>query len=101
MSSVQPPGRFAWLGVDPRGKKMPGCGQGCALAGMSASMENGAFVKALLRAVFARVPVVWTPVVSRGVGYVRFTSFCGKQVYVVPFCFICSVCAAPALARPL
>src|SRR4029077_7945066 len=101
MSSVQPPGRFVCLGVDPWRKKPPGGGHVCALAGMSASMENGAFVKALLSAVFAGVPVVSVQVVARGVGEVRLTSFCSKQLYVVPFCLICSVCAAPALERPL
>src|SRR5690242_12725917 len=100
MSAVQPPGRFKELGVRPWGAKTPGCGQVCAVAGMYASMEKGAFAKRLVKAVFAGVPVVSAQVADRG-GEVRLTSFWSKQLYVVPFCLTWTVCAALAFVRPL
>src|SRR5438876_10335738 len=45
MSRVQPPGRLAGSGGSPFGAKTPGCGHVRALAGMKASIWNGALTK--------------------------------------------------------
>src|SRR5438105_8920109 len=97
MSSVQPPGKFAGLGVNPCGAKTPGWGQVRASFGREASIENGAFLKWLANA----LPVVVSVHLADSGGEVRLTSFWSKHLYGTPPWLTWMVLARDASRRPL
>ena len=93
---MQPPGWPLPFGT-PCAAKTFGGGHVVAVAGMNESMLNGELVKSLLNG----LPLASVPEHATGCGGdVRFTSFCSRQVYAVPFIPICVICAEVAPERP-